>query len=121
MGRVLVIDGDPVMRGTIRKILEREGHDVREAGSSSEGLTLLRGGPADVVVADLNRPPQEGFTTIVELHDGAPEVRILAVSSGATAVVDTEYSGAGALPPHALLCKPFTVDQLRQAVAALLT
>ena len=56
MGRVLVIDDDPVMRGTIRKILMREDHEVREACSSGEGLDLFRREAADVVVTDLDMP-----------------------------------------------------------------
>lgn len=66
MGRVLVIDDDPVMRGTIRKILMREGHEVREACNSGEGLDLFRREAADVVVTDLDMPAQEGVAAIVE-------------------------------------------------------
>lgn len=82
MGRVLVIDGDPVMRGTIRKILMREGHKVREACNSGEGLDLFRRDAVDVVVTDLAMPAQEGVAAIFELFDGTPGARVLGVSAG---------------------------------------
>ena len=121
MGRVLVIDDDPVMRGTIRKILEREGHEVRETGSSREGLTHFRKEPAEVVVTDLNMPDKEGVATIVELRNEAPDARILAILSDPTVLAETELSGAETLAPHASLRKPFTIDQLRHAVSVLLS
>ena len=121
MGRILVIDDDPAMRGSMRRILERDGHDVREAGDGAEGLRLFRAEPADVVVTDVLMPGKEGMGTIVELREEAPDVRILVVSGGGTMLGESTLSDAQALGADASLAKPFTVDQLRSAVAVLLT
>ena len=120
MGRVLVIDDDPAMRGTMKKILEREGHDVREASDGAEGMRVFRADPVDVVVTDLIMPNQEGIETILALREEAPDVKILAVSGGMTDDKDGPLFDAKALGADAALAKPFTVDQLRDAVAALL-
>ena len=121
MGRILVIDDDPAMRGSMRRILERDGHDLREAGDGAEGLRLFRAEPADVVVTDVLMPGKEGMETIVELREEAPDVRILVVSGGGTMLGESTLSDAQALGADASLAKPFTVDQLRSAVAVLLT
>jgi len=121
VGRILVIDDDPAMRGSMRRILERDGHDVREAGDGAEGLRLFRAEPADVVVTDVLMPGKEGMETIVELREEAPDVRILVVSGGGTMLGESTLSDAQALGADASLAKPFTVDQLRSAVAVLLT
>ncbi len=121
MGRILVIDDDPAMRGSMRRILERDGHDVREAGDGAEGLHLFRAEPADVVVTDVLMPGKEGMETIVELREEAPDVRILVVSGGGTMLGESTLSDAQALGADASLAKPFTVDQLRSAVAVLIT
>ena len=121
MGRILVIDDDPAMRGSMRRILERDGHDLREAGDRAEGLRLFRAEPADVVVTDVLMPGKEGMETIVELREEAPDVRILVVSGGGTMLGESTLSDAQALGADASLAKPFTVDQLRSAVAVLLT
>jgi DNA-binding response OmpR family regulator len=121
MGRVLVIDDDDAMRGSIRKILERDGHEVREASDGAHGLKLFRDGGADVVLADLIMPEKEGIETIIELRAQSDDVRILAmsggewVSAGEGRLLDAESLGA-----DMSLAKPFTVDQLRAAVATLL-
>jgi DNA-binding response OmpR family regulator len=117
---VLVIDDDPAMRGTIRKILGRDGHEVREAKDGREGLALFNAEPADVVVTDLLMPNKEGIETIVELREHAPDVRILAISGGGSILAESALADAEALGADASLPKPFSVDQLREAVAALL-
>jgi len=115
-----VIDDEPGMRGTMRRILERDGHEVREAENGSEGLRLFREQQADVVVTDLLMPDKEGIETIVELREEAPNVRILAISGGGAVGAESTLADAEALGADASLAKPFTVDQLRNAVAALL-
>ena len=121
MSRILVIDDDNAMRGTIRKILEREGHEVFDAPNGKLGLQMFRDGGADVVVTDLIMPEKEGIETIIELREVSEDVRILAmsggefVSAGEGRLADAEVLGA-----DMSLAKPFTVDQLRAAVASLL-
>lgn len=119
MGLVLVIDDDDAMRSTIRRILERDGHEVHEARNGSEGLRVFREEPAEVVVTDLIMPDKEGIETIVELRAEAPAVRILAISEGGISLAEDALDDAVALGADASLPKPFTVDQLRGAVAAL--
>jgi CheY-like chemotaxis protein len=121
MGRVLVIDDDGAIRGTMRKILERDGHEVREAADGRRGLELFRAEGADVVVTDIIMPEKEGIETILELREASPDVRILAVSGGDAVLGGGErLQDARALGADASLPKPFTVDQLRNAVAELL-
>lgn len=120
MARILVIDDDQAIRGTIRKILERSGHEVREAEDGVEGLKLFREDRPDLVVTDLVMPRKEGIETIIEIRAECPDVRILAVSGAETSVPAGRLFDAEALGADASLAKPFTVDQLRKAVAALL-
>jgi CheY-like chemotaxis protein len=121
MGRVLVIDDDSAMRGTVRRILERDGHEVIDAPDGRRGLEIFRAQGADVVVTDLIMPEKEGIETIIELRAASDDVRILAISGG-----DRVSRGLGrlkdaeSLGADASLAKPFTVDQLRDAVAQLL-
>jgi two-component system, chemotaxis family, chemotaxis protein CheY len=120
MADIVVIDDDPALRGTIRKILERGGHTVREAGDGDAGLRMVEEAQPDLVVTDLLMPEKEGIETIMELCDRYPRVRIIAIS-GAGGVddpgplVDAELFGA-----HATLPKPFSVDTLLRVVGEVL-
>lgn len=119
MGKVLVIDDDEAMRGTITKILQRDGHEVRQAADGEVGIEAFRAEPADVVITDLLMPVKEGIETIIELRELSPTVRILAMSGGIDTLVDSRLSDARDLGADEVLPKPFTVDQLRTVVAKL--
>ena len=120
MSRILVIDDDPALRRTVRKILERGGHEVEEAENGLTGLRLVEKSRPDLVVTDLVMPEKEGIETILELRDRFPEVGVLAIS-GAGGVdptgplLDAQLFGA-----HATLSKPFDIQELLDVVERVL-
>lgn len=120
MAKIVVIDDDPALRRTMRKILQRGGHEVREAENGLTGLSLVEADRPDVVVTDLLMPEKEGIETIVELRDRFPDVAVVAIS-GAGGVsregplVDAELFGA-----DATLSKPFTIERFQETVERVL-
>ena len=105
----------------MRRILERAGHNVRVAADGDMGISLYRAEPADLVITDLIMPEKEGIETIQELREDFPEVRILAVSGGGMVDPNGPLSDAELFGADASLAKPFSVDELREAVAGLLS
>ncbi len=120
MTRVLVIDDDSSIRDVMRKILEKEGHEVQEAGDGEEGMRFFRNGSYDLVVTDLIMPDKEGIETILELREEAPDVTILAVSGGLSVSKTGPLTDAKALGADATLEKPFSVSEFTEAVRRLL-
>ena len=120
MADIIIIDDEPALRATMRKILERVGHQIREAEDGDRGIELQRERAADLVITDIFMPGKEGMETIQELKEEFPDVRILAVSGGASLgasgpLMDAELFGA-----DATLAKPFTVETLQERVAEVL-
>jgi len=85
MARILIIDDDPQMRPTLRRILESAGHMVLEATNGAEGLAAFKSHTPDVVVTDIIMPEKEGIETILALRRLAPNLGIIAVSGGGLA------------------------------------
>jgi DNA-binding NtrC family response regulator len=121
MARIVIIDDDPAIRGTIRRILERAGHDVSEADDGDAGLQLVESRNPALVITDLFMPEKEGIETIQELAASHPEVRILAIS-GAGGVEEDEGPLVDAMlfGAHAILPKPFSIQHLLETVDQLL-
>jgi CheY-like chemotaxis protein len=67
-GRVLVVDDDAETRGLIRRMLEKEGHEVVEAIHGEEALECLRERLPDLILLDLMMPVMDGFEFSRELR-----------------------------------------------------
>ena len=80
MARILLIDDDPMVMRTVRKMLEHAGHEVVEARNGREGEAAYDRAPADLVITDILMPEQEGIETIINLRRRHPAVRLLAMS-----------------------------------------
>jgi CheY-like chemotaxis protein len=120
MPRILVIDDDDQVRQLIRRFLERAGFEVDDAGDPVVGLQMARTEPPDVLITDILMPEKDGLEIIRELHQEIPEVEILAISGGAQSGPETYLPPARALGAVRTLAKPFTQEQLLEAVAGLL-
>jgi CheY-like chemotaxis protein len=111
---VLVIDDEVVVREITRRVLERFGYRVLLADGGRSGLTTYAAhrGQIRLVLTDLMMPDADGRAVIASLRSGGESVPIIAVSG----LPDLE-GGSSALPgATAILPKPYTADELLQAV-----
>lgn len=119
MATVLVIDDDDMVRAMLLRILSRAGHTAAGARDGVEGTAMYRVAPADVVITDIFMPNQEGLATIMELRRSHPDVRIIAISGGGASATLDVLPVAEALGARRTLRKPFTPQEILDAVAAL--
>jgi CheY-like chemotaxis protein len=120
VAKILIIDDDPAMRDVLRRALERDGHHVVTARDGGEGLMIYRSAPCDVVVTDLYMPVKDGIETIQEMRAEFPGARIIAMSGGAATGDMGPLMDARLLGADIALPKPFALEALSRAVAALL-
>ena len=119
MARVLVIDDDDLFRSVLAANLASAGHVVEQAEDGRVGTARFRAEPADLVITDLVMPNQEGIETILTLKREFPGVRLIAMSGFArNSALYLEL--ARSLGATRVLEKPFTAQQLLEAVAAAL-
>jgi EAL domain-containing protein (putative c-di-GMP-specific phosphodiesterase class I)/CheY-like chemotaxis protein len=115
LGRVLVVDDDPVMRRTCTRLLASEGWTVVSAEHGRAGIEAVQGRDAfDCVVSDVNMPELDGFGLIREIRQHDDDLPILLMTgdpslNGAVRAIDT-----GAV---SYIAKPFDQETLASAVA----
>jgi CheY-like chemotaxis protein len=120
MIHVLVIDDEAPIRALVRQMLEAAGYQVSEAADGAAGITLLRTLPVALLITDLFMPGQEGIQTILEVCQHFPQVKLLAISGGAKRSNLNLLPEASAFGAHSTLAKPFTRQELLDAVSAVL-
>ena len=100
MFKILVVDDEPVQRSILRRIFERAGHEVADAGDGAAALQAVRESPPDLVVTDMMMPVMGGAELIRRLRcePATAAIPILAASGdshlavGADAVITKPYS-----------------------------
>ncbi|HMK81440.1 MAG TPA: response regulator [Xanthobacteraceae bacterium] len=123
MPRILVIDDDTRVLGTIQSWLIREGYEVVAVSDGRNGLLAFEHSPFDAVMVDLFMPDMDGAETIHALHRLNPQVAIIAMS-GMTFFRETrerapDFLGMGIrINAVRTLHKPFKRAELIAAVRA---
>jgi DNA-binding response OmpR family regulator len=120
VAKILIIDDDEALLGSLAHMLAEAGHTVGTATDGLKGEKLFRAQPFDVIITDIVMPNREGLETIGRLHREFPKVGIIAIS-GIAQRAKTYLDMAQRLGARHQLEKPFTPDQLLAAIAETLT
>lgn len=112
MARILIIDDEPMVRVTLRKALQKAGHEVSEADNGQTGLQTFHEVTPDLVITDIVMPDKEGVETIIELRKNNPDAKIIAISGGGRTGSQDFLEAAKAFGAQHTLPKPFDPDQL---------
>jgi DNA-binding response OmpR family regulator len=67
--RILVVDDDHDIRGLLRALLERAGHEVADASDGRAGLRELYAGAPDLVILDVSMPGLDGWATLERIRE----------------------------------------------------
>lgn len=111
--RILFVDDDPRVRGTLGELLRGWGHTVVAAEDGLNALdtfifALRSGQPFDVVITDLGMPKMNGAELIKKIREHDPNVPIIIV---------TAWGKEGFVPnANAILGKPVKSQDLKDAL-----
>ena len=81
MSRILVVDDEPDERFLLRRMLEREGHEVLDAPDGAAALAIVRESPPDLIVTDMMMPIMDGAELIRRLRTDPATAGIPIVAS----------------------------------------
>ncbi|MEP6934926.1 MAG: response regulator, partial [Nitrospirota bacterium] len=116
MPSILIIDDDDSLRDGLHRTLRKEGYTIMEASGGGGGLKQLERSPVDLVLLDMFMPDKDGLETIRELRRTHPGIRIIAMSGGGFKGTVDVLHVAELLGARRTLAKPFTREELLDAV-----
>ncbi len=115
--KILIADDAPFILEIAKTVLIRAGFEVvGEALDGEEAVLLADRLQPDVILMDLIMPKKSGIQAVREILDQRPHTRVIAFSTADQELMITQALEAGCC---SYLTKPFTKEQLIQAVSAL--
>ena len=117
MFKVIIIDDDAIIRKGLRSIIDwrRFGFSIAgEAKNGEEGLSIIEGTRADLIITDVKMPSMDGLEMIRKIRATGIESKIIIV----TAFKNFEYAKTALqYDVSDLVLKPTNLNELTQAVA----
>ena len=115
-----MVDDDQFLRTFVRACLEDLGHNVVEASDGNHGLAQCALWRPDLIISDLLMPNKDGLDFIREVRRYQPNLKVIAMSIGYTQDDGECLDLALKAGAEAAICKPFSIDQLRRAIQAVM-
>ncbi len=114
--KVLVIDDDPIVVLSCKRILEVEGHTVIAVDNADEGEALLKKDSFDILITDIMMPGRDGFDMIAQAKSICPDLPVVMMTGFLTAETEQRGTNSGA---DFCIAKPFTPEELLDVVCSL--
>lgn len=116
---VLLVEDEPSVRQSIRRMLERFGYAIIEATDGESGIALAaeRADEIDIVLTDLMMPGMNGRTFADRLASIDPYLPVIFMSGYSDETVNQRGLVDAS---HAFLQKPFNSDQLVRTIYSLM-
>jgi two-component system nitrogen regulation response regulator NtrX len=108
MAKILIVDDEQSIRGTLGKILEDEGHRTALCDSGEEALAQFARDEFDLIILDLWLPGVDGMTVLERLRAaGAPPVIVISGHGNIDTAVRATRLGA-----YDFLEKPLSLERV---------
>ena len=116
MPRILIADDEDSMRALVARAIGMDGHDIVTAQDGAEALEILirEEGAFDLLLTDIQMPVMDGIALALSAARDFPKLTILLMTGFADQRERASNLNAIA---HDVITKPFSVADIRTAVA----
>jgi len=120
MARILIAEDEEPLRALVSRALAADGHDVAVAPDGAAALDILTraGGRFDLLLTDIRMPVMDGIALALAAARDYPDLTIMLMTGYADQ--RERAHGLEALI-HDVITKPFSLAEIRSAVAGALT
>jgi nitrogen regulation protein NR(I) len=112
-GKILLIEDDPGIVMTLRRVLSDEGHTVQIEKRGDAGIAAAQADVFDVVITDMKLPGLNGLDLVRQLHTAKPRLPIILMTAHGTTETAIQATKSGA---YDYLLKPFEIPEFIELV-----
>jgi len=113
VARILVVDDEPIVCESLKRILDEEGYEAESALSGKEAFEKMKGHPFDIVITDLKMPGIDGMEVLKTFRKDYPDSIVIMITGFSTVETAVEAMKLGAFD---YIPKPFTPDEVAVVV-----
>jgi DNA-binding NtrC family response regulator len=107
--KILVVDDEPSVTGSLEMILSAAGYEVLTANSFAGSVAILSRNSVDLVITDLRLSDSSGIDVIKHVKKNSPETEVILMTGYGSVDITIEAIKAGA---YYYLEKPYSPDRL---------
>lgn len=96
MAKILIIDDEKAIRGTLREILEYEKYKIDEAEDGEVGLKMMTEHNYDVVLCDIKMPKMDGIEVLQKAMEAQHSAQFIMISAHGSIETAVEATKMGA-------------------------
>ena len=113
--RLFVVDDDPSVRESLKKVLAEAGYEVLSAGDGAEAQAMFDERPIDLLILDVNLPTRDGWDVLEDVTAKHPFLPIVMITGVYHQLDTTMIPGV-----RVFLKKPLEPPQLLSTVERVL-
>ncbi len=115
MSKILVVDDEPDVHYSFRRLLANEKHEILSASSGEEALELLGREGVDLVLMDVRMGGLSGLETLQRIKERHPKLPVIIMTAYGTTDTAIESMKHGA---YDYVQKPFDIPKLKAVIAS---
>lgn len=115
--KILIVDDDPMMRGTLAYKLKKEGYVAETAEDGERAIEKLETEQFDLIISDVMMPFISGFELLQILKDRGNTVPILILTAMTSTEEETTALDLGA---YDFISKPFSPREVSRRIRQIL-
>lgn len=113
MGKVLIVDDQFGIRILLNEVLQKEGYETFQAANGVQALEIVKTHSPDLVLLDMKIPGMDGIEILGRIKEVEKDIRVIIMTAYGELDKIQKAKDLGAVTHF---CKPFDIDDIRQAV-----
>lgn len=111
--RLLIVEDEPVLCDSLKRVFEREGYEVSAAGTAEAALQLYEAAPHDLILCDIILPGMDGIEFLKTVRKGSPDQMVIIMTAYASIETAVGALRAGA---RDYILKPVIHEEIKRLV-----
>jgi DNA-binding NtrC family response regulator len=111
--RLLIVDDEPVLCDSLKRVFEREGYEVSAAGTAEAALQLYHAAPHDLILCDIILPGMDGIEFLKTVRRSSPDQMVIIMTAYASIETAVGALRAGA---RDYILKPVIHEEIKRLV-----